>query len=89
MFRFDLFLLPFPIHAKWRICEQVIKVFARELIIGESVAKADVVPGSIVIDLLDEHVGSSRRKSAFIVVLAINEELCIRVMFAEVILRFG
>ena len=70
----DLLLLFLPVHAEGWIGEEVVVGLAGELVLGKAVAVPDVVAGTVVVHLLHLHVGRRGGKSAFVVVLPIDEE---------------
>jgi hypothetical protein len=70
----DLLLLLLPIHAEGWIGEEIVEGLARELVLGEAVAEADIVAATVVIHLLHQHVGSCGGEGALVVVLAVDVE---------------
>src|SRR5207249_61009 len=54
----DLLLLPLPIHSERRVSQKIVESLAIELILGETVAKANVVAAAIMVHLFHEHVRS-------------------------------
>jgi len=70
----DLLLLLLPVHAEGRIGKEVIKGLAREPVVREAVAEADVVGAAVVVHLLDQHVGGGGGEGALVVVLAVDVE---------------
>ena len=89
MLPLDLFLLLLPVHAKGWVGEQIIEGLARELVVGEAVAEANVIAAAVVVYLLHEHVGRSRGEGALVVVLPVDVEPGRRVVLAQVVLRLG
>src|SRR4029453_8723738 len=78
-----------PVHAKWRIGEQVVEGLARELVVCKTVAEAHIVAAAVVVYLLYEHVGGSGGEGALVVVLPVNIEPGRRVVLAQVVLRLS
>ena len=70
----DLLLLLLPVHAEGRIGEEVVEGLARELVLGEAVAEADVVAAAVVVHLLHQHVGRGGGEGALVVVLPVDVE---------------
>ena len=70
----DLLLLLLPVHAEGRIGEEVVEGLARELVLGEAVAEADVVAAAVVVHLLHQHVGGGGGEGALVVVLPVDVE---------------
>jgi hypothetical protein len=85
----DLLLLLLPVHAEGRIGEEVVEGLARELVLGEAVAVADVVARAVVVHLLHQHVGGRGGEGALVVVLPVDVELGRAVVLAQVVLRLG
>ncbi len=84
----DVFLLLLPIDAERRVRQEVVERFSLESVLGEGVAKADVVATAVVIDLLDEHVRCGCGVCARVVVLAVGVKTGRRMVLPQIILRF-
>ena len=87
MLPLDLPPLLLPVDAEWRVGEKVVEGLAVELVLGEAVAELDAVVGAAVVHLLHEHVGRGGGEGTGVVVLPVDEELGVRVMVAQVVLR--
>ena len=85
----DLLLLLLPVHAEGRVGEEVVEGLARELVLGEAVAEADVVAAAVVVHLLHQHVGGRGGEGALVVVLPVDVEPRRAVVLAQVVLRLG
>jgi len=84
--RGDLLLLLLPVHAERRIGEEVVEGLARELVLGEAVAEADVVATAVVVDLLHQHVGCRGGEGALVVILPVDVETRGAVVIAQLVL---
>ncbi len=86
---FDFGLLALPVDPERRVREEVVELFACELIVDEAVSEPHVVARAVVVDLFHEHVGGGGGVGALVVVLAVDVELRGRVVLTEVVLGLG
>jgi hypothetical protein len=85
----DFLLLLLPIYAERRVGKEVVESIACELVLREAIAKADIVAGAIMIDLLHQHIGGRCGEGALVVILPVDVKPSRTVMLTEVILSFG
>ncbi len=85
----DFLLLLFPVNAKGRVGEEIVKFMLRKLVICKAVSITNIVVSSILVYLLDQHVGSGGGERALVVVLAVYIKPRPRVVLAQVVLGLG
>ncbi len=81
----DLLLLPFPVHAKGRVGQQVVEAHAIKLVVGQGVAVFDAA----VAVPLDQQIGGGHGVGARVVVLAVDLDRGLFVVGSNPVLAFS